>query len=678
MEEQEQKPMVAETTEVESTKSVAETISAEPMAATTVTQEEQAPIAQETEAAPISESTTSTSVADSEVSQAQTAEPLATEETEETPEDDYSERTIPELLSILELVVKDELNEQTRNRVALIQTLFQSQLETIRKRAQDEWAAIADHGTETFELPLREEEQRFHTLYQSYKERKRKHAEEVEAERKENLRKKREIIKKIEELTTREEVKGETFKEFEALREAWNQIGLVPQADKEDLYQSYSHVVRSFYDYLQINRELRDLDFKKNLEAKLRLCEQAEDLLKIPDVREAFQKLQELHSLWKEIGPEMREKRNEIWERFSLASSEINSRHHKFFEDLKVQNEAVLAQQTQLCEQVEAFLKEEYTTLQAWRSVTDKVKELQKEWKALARLPERIGGKVRERFQTACSQIFEGFRAYDRQMRQVGKDNLQKLQDLCAQADAMKESTDWSATTRAMIDLQKQWQAVGFAPRKRRDELWETFRGAMDHFFTNRDQAQSNRNQEEKDNLAAKEAILQELATYEEHKGDVATAVDWLKDLQSRWFAIGHVPFKQKDDIQHRYRELLNAVYNSLGIDRRSEQVNAFKSRLTEMSQSDLPADQWQRERARMRQQIQQLESECALMENNLSFFRSSSSANPLIQQQEQKIASMKEDIELRKSKLKELDKAMRAKAKEEKEAKETAEPKEA
>ena len=168
------------------------------------------------------------------------------------------------------------------------------------------------------------------------------------------------------------------------------------------------------------------------------------------------------------------------------------------------------------------------------------------------------------------------------------------------------------------------------------------------------------------------------MATYEEHKSDVATAVDWLKDLQSRWFAIGHVPFKQKDDIQHRYRELLNAVYNSLGIDRRSEQVNAFKSRLTEMSQSDLPADQWQRERARMRQQIQQLESECALMENNLSFFRSSSSANPLIQQQEQKIASMKEDIELRKSKLKELDKAMRAKAKEEKEAKETAEPKEA
>lgn len=582
----------------------------------------------------------------------------ATEENES--DDDYSELTLPELISNFANVVKDELTEKTRERVTLIQSLFNKKLEDVRQRAHEEWQAIEDHGEETFEAPFRAEEQRFRELMQSYKERRRKHAEAVETERKENLRRKHEIIEKIKALTLRDEVKGETFKEFDALREQWNQIGLVPQADKEDLYMSYNTAVRSFYDYIKINRDLRDLDFKKNLEAKLKLCEQAEDLLKETDIVGAFRKLQELHSLWKEVGPEMPEKREEVWERFSSASAEINARHHKFFENLKEQNEEILAKKTALCDKVEVLLKEERSSLQAWRNATDKVKELQKEWKELGYLPNRVVGKVRERFQAACSQIFEGFRTYDRAMRQEGKDNLQKLQDLCAQAEAMKESTDWSATTRAMIDLQKQWQSVGYAPRKRRDELWEKFRGAMDYFFSHRDEAQSSRNKEEKDNLAAKEAILKELEGYEANKTDAAAGVEWLKELQSRWFGIGHVPFKQKDVIQQRYRDLVNRVYKSLGVDRRMEQVEAFKTRIEEMVQGDGNVSQLQKERARLRQQIQQLESECSLMSNNLSFFRSSSSSNPLIQQQEEKIASMREDIAMRKNKLKEIDKALR------------------
>ena len=582
----------------------------------------------------------------------------ATEENESN--DDYSELTLPELISNFANVVKDELTEKTRERVTLIQSLFNKKLEDVRQRAHEEWQAIEDHGEETFEAPFRAEEQRFRELMQSYKERRRKHAEAVETERKENLRRKHEIIEKIKALTLRDEVKGETFKEFDALREQWNQIGLVPQADKEDLYMSYNTAVRSFYDYIKINRDLRDLDFKKNLEAKLKLCEQAEDLLKETDIVGAFRKLQELHSLWKEVGPEMPEKREEVWERFSSASAEINARHHKFFENLKEQNEEILAKKTALCDKVEELLKEERSSMQAWRNATDKVKELQKEWKELGYLPNRVVGKVRERFQAACSQIFEGFRTYDRAMRQEGKDNLQKLQDLCAQAEAMKESTDWSATTRAMIDLQKQWQSVGYAPRKRRDELWEKFRGAMDYFFSHRDEAQSSRNKEEKDNLAAKEAILKELEGYEANKTDAAAGVEWLKELQSRWFGIGHVPFKQKDVIQQRYRDLVNRVYKSLGVDRRMEQVEAFKTRIEEMVQGDGNESQLQKERARLRQQIQQLESECSLMSNNLSFFRSSSSSNPLIQQQEEKIASMREDIAMRKNKLKEIDKALR------------------
>ena len=582
----------------------------------------------------------------------------ATEENES--DDDYSELTLPELISNFANVVKDELTEKTRERVTLIQSLFNKKLEDVRQRAHEEWQAIEDHGEETFEAPFRAEEQRFRELMQSYKERRRKHAEAVETERKENLRRKHEIIEKIKALTLRDEVKGETFKEFDALREQWNQIGLVPQADKEDLYMSYNTAVRSFYDYIKINRDLRDLDFKKNLEAKLKLCEQAEDLLKETDIVGAFRKLQELHSLWKEVGPEMPEKREEVWERFSSASAEINARHHKFFENLKEQNEEILAKKTALCDKVEELLKEERSSMQAWRNATDKVKELQKEWKELGYLPNRVVGNVRERFQAACSQIFEGFRTYDRAMRQEGKDNLQKLQDLCAQAEAMKESTDWSATTRAMIDLQKQWQSVGYAPRKRRDELWEKFRGAMDYFFSHRDEAQSSRNKEEKDNLAAKEAILKELEGYEANKTDAAAGVEWLKELQSRWFGIGHVPFKQKDVIQQRYRDLVNRVYKSLGVDRRMEQVEAFKTRIEEMVQGDGNESQLQKERARLRQQIQQLESECSLMSNNLSFFRSSSSSNPLIQQQEEKIASMREDIAMRKNKLKEIDKALR------------------
>lgn len=588
--------------------------------------------------------------------------PVAQEEVvdENESDDDYSELTLPELINHFADVVKDELTEKTRERVSLLQSLFNKKLEAVRLQAREAWQAVEDHGDEVYEAPFKAEEQRFRELLQAYKERKRKQAEALEAERKENLRRKHEIIEKIKQLTQRDEVKGETYKEFDALREQWNQIGLVPQADKEDLYMSYNTVVRSFYDYIKINRDLRDLDFKRNLEAKLKICEQAEDLLKETDIINAFRKLQELHSMWKEVGPEMPEKREEIWERFSSATTKINALHHKFFEDLKEQNEAILVKKTELCDKVEALLKEERTTIQTWRNATDKVKELQKEWKDLGYLPNRVVGKVRERFQAACSQIFEGFRTYDRAMRQEGKDNLQKLQDLCAQAEAMKESTDWSATTRAMIDLQKQWQTVGYAPRKRRDELWEKFRGAMDYFFSHRDEAQSSRNKEEKDNLAAKESILKELESYEANKTDVAAGVEWLKELQSRWFTIGHVPYKQKDAIQQRYRDLVNKVYKSLGVDRRMEQVEAFKTRIEEMVQGDGNESQLQRERTRLRQQIQQLESECTLMTNNLSFFRSSSATNPLVRQQEEKIASMREDIAMRKNKLKEIDKALK------------------
>jgi len=268
---------------------------------------------------------------------------------------------------------------------------------------------------------------------------------------------------------------------------------------------------------------------------------------------------------------------------------------------------------------------------------------------------------VRDRFQATCSQVFEGFRAYDRALRQEGKDNLQKLQDLCSQAEAMKESTDWSATTRAMIELQNKWRAVTFVPRKRRDELWEKFRAAMDYFFAHRDEAQAGRNKEEKDNLAAKEAIIHELENYTPNRDELQSGVEFLKELQTRWFNIGHVPFKQKDSILQRYRELLDKAYESLGVERRRIQVENFRSRVEEMAQGEGGDSQLQRERSRLRQQIQQMESECSLMENNLTFFRSSSSTNPLIQQQETKIKQLKEDIQVRKNKLKEIDKALRA-----------------
>lgn len=576
-------------------------------------------------------------------------------------DDDYTQLSLPELLNELAKVVKEELNDRTRDRINLLQSLFNSQLEAFRVKAREEWKAVEDHGDDNYEPPYRAEEQTFRSLIQEYKERKRKHAEQVEAERKENLRLKREVIAKIDELTSRDEVKGDTYKEFEALRAEWNRIGLVPQADKEDLYQSYNHVLRHFYDYLSINRELRDLDYRRNLDAKIKLCEQAEDLLATPDVVDAFRKLQDLHSQWKDIGPEMPEKREEIWQRFASASAKINALHHKFFEDLKEQNEKILVAKVLLLEEVEKLVKEERSTIQAWRAATDKVKELQKQWKELGFLPNRVVGSVRDRFQATCSQVFEGFRAYDRALRQEGKDNLQKLQDLCSQAEAMKESTDWSATTRAMIELQNKWRAVTFVPRKRRDELWEKFRAAMDYFFAHRDEAQAGRNKEEKDNLAAKEAIIHELENYTPNRDELQSGVEFLKELQTRWFNIGHVPFKQKDSILQRYRELLDKAYESLGVERRRIQVENFRSRVEEMAQGEGGDSQLQRERSRLRQQIQQMESECSLMENNLTFFRSSSSTNPLIQQQETKIKQLKEDIQVRKNKLKEIDKALRA-----------------
>ena len=497
--------------------------------------------------------------------------------------------------------------------------------------------------------PFIEIERAFKELYARYKGRRAVYFQNLEKEKQANLDKKQEVIEELKNLLETTEDLNRTFPEFRALQAKWREIGPVPQTSVKDIYETYQHYVEKFYDYVKINNELRDLDFKKNLEAKTVLCERAEALEKSPNVVEAFAQLQKLHEEWKEYGPVAKEFREEIWDRFRAATSRINKMHQAYFESLKVQQKENLIAKTALCEKAEGLADKDIKDSNGWNAVTKEFEEIQKEWRKIGFASKKDNQKIYDRFRAACDKFYNRKRDFYADFKEQMSSNMEKKIALCEQAEAVMDSTDWKKTSDYLISLQKQWKEVGPVSRKKSDQVWARFRAACDHFFDNKEKNFGGVDPQYVDNLKAKQAIIDEIGSYVP-TGDMRADDRAARDFADRWNAVGFVPFKEKEKINDSYRAAMAEKFPDFRIS------GGGRGRAPRQRGGRVETSPARQERERLLQKFRKLESEIATYENNIGFFASSKKADSLVREFQKKIDAAKEELAALEEKIHKLD----------------------
>ena len=435
------------------------------------------------------------------------------------------------------------------------------------------------------------------------------------------------------------------------MQQRWREIGPVPQNKLHDLWETFHLHVENFYNYIKINNELRDLDLRKNFEAKVALCEKAETLILEPSVVKAFKTLQKYHDQWREIGPVPREKKEEIWERFKAATAKINQRQQEHFDSLKNQLKKNLEAKTELCEKAEALIHDSITTPKEWEEKSKQLIDLQQVWKTIGFAPKKENNLVYERFRKACDEFFNQKREYFRNYKEDQLNNMQLKTELCIQAEAMKESNEWKKTTDEYIRIQKKWKEIGPVPRKQSDAIWKRFREACDHFFERKSQFFSHIDEEQDNNLKLKESILDQLRNFEP-KDDSEECFNTLQDIQRRWAEIGFVPIKEKERINQEFRNLINHQFDKLNLDEVNKNLQKFRNKLENWKTSDQFNEKIGQERNKIMLKLKQLENDIVLWENNIGFFAKSKNSDALVRDFTHKIESGKRNIKLLNKKL--------------------------
>ena len=506
---------------------------------------------------------------------------------------------------------------------------------------------------EAYQITPDEDEEVFKAEMSVIKERRQQIFREQEAEKEENLKKKQAIIEKIKAMVTSPEEASKTYQEFKALQQEWREIKAVPAESANELWRNYQLYVEQFYDLLKLNSEARELDFKKNLEAKTRLCEAAEKLADETDVISAFHQLQQLHQEYREIGPVSKELREEIWQRFKAASTVINKRHQQHFEDLRAREEDNLVKKTALCEKVEAINGEENKGSGDWERHTQEIIAIQAEWKTIGFAPQKMNVKIFERFRAACDDFFARKAEYFKTLKDSFKENADKKRALIEKAKALQDSTEWRSTSDKLIALQKEWKTIGVVPKKLGDQLWEEFLGACNKFFEARNAAGAGQRNEEHENLEKKRDVIERLKAVAEEAGEGLQ--EKVQKLVEEYNAIGHVPFKEKDKIYEEYHAVLDKLYKELNVSVAKKRLNKFKDNLKQVAERGEGA--LDNERQRLMRQYDNLKQEIHTYENNLGFLTASSKkGNSLIEEMNRKIQKLKDDMQLVKEKIKAID----------------------
>lgn len=476
---------------------------------------------------------------------------------------------------------------------------------------------------------------------------------EMEAEKETNLKRKLDIIEKIKSMVTSPEEANKSYQEFKALQQEWKEIKNVPAEKANELWRSYQLYVEQFYDLLKLNSEAREYDFKKNLELKTRLCDSAEKLANETDVISAFHQLQKLHQEYREIGPVSKELREEIWARFKAASTVINKRHQQHFEELRAKEEDNLTKKTALCEKVEEIAKKENKGSGDWERHTKEIIDIQAEWKTIGFAPQKMNVKIFERFRAACDDFFGRKAEFFKGMKDAFKENAEKKRALIEKANALKDSTDWKATSDKFIALQKEWKTIGMVPKKLGDQLWEEFLGACNHFFEARNAVNAGHRSEEHANLSKKRDIIEKLKAKATEAGE--NLQEAVQQLVEEYNAVGHVPFKEKDKLYEEYHAVLDKLYKELNISVAKRRLSNFKNTLKQVAERGENA--LDNERARLMRQYEAIKQEVQTYENNLGFLNASSKkGNSLIDEMNRKVQKLKDDMNLVREKIKAID----------------------
>lgn len=477
--------------------------------------------------------------------------------------------------------------------------------------------------------------------------------QQQEAEKQANLEKKLEIINKIKAMATSPEQANKSYPEFKELQQQWKEIKSVPANKASELWRSYQLYVEQFYDLLKLNIEAREYDFKKNLELKTKLCESAEKLADEPDVISAFHQLQELHQQYREIGPVAKDLRESIWARFKAASTVINKRHQQHFEDLRAKEEDNLARKTELCEKAEAIAKEENKGASDWEKHTKEIIALQAEWKTIGFAPQKMNVKIFERFRSTCDDFFGRKAAFFKDLKDSFAANIEKKKALIEKARAMCDSTDWKSTGDKFIALQKEWKTIGGVPKKIGDQLWNDFLEACNKFFAARNAANAGVHNEERANLEKKRSIIEKLRNFTAEGVD--NVQEKVQQLIEEYNSVGHVPYKEKDNVYNDYHAALDKLYKELNISTSRRKLDNFKTNLKNVAKRG--EDALDNERGRLMRRYDQLRQEIQTYENNLGFLTASSKkGNSLVDELKRKVQKLKDDMELVKQKIKAID----------------------
>ncbi len=507
-----------------------------------------------------------------------TAEEAEQLDVEVSVEEKFAGKSKEELLEQFDRMLAEQPVQAIRRDVEALKIAFyrlrRAEVETARR------AFIDGGGSEEEFVPTVDgAEVRLKELFKEYRRRRDEFIANLEAEKEQNYRTKLAIIDELKELVDSDETLNHTFNKFRELQQRWKETGPVPLQQVKDLWETYNLHVENFYNFIKINKELRDLDLKKNYEQKAALCEQAEALVLEPSVIEAFHKLQKLHDAWRETGPVANEFKETLWERFKAASSRINKQHQEHFEALKAEQVKNLELKTELCAAAEELNAQPSTTRKEWNKASERLLEIQKTWKTIGFAPKKDNNRIYERFRAACDKFFEAKRAFYAGVKTEMEHNLQLKVELCEQAEALSESEDWKATTEELIALQARWKEIGAVSRRHSDVVWKRFRVACDKFFERKASHFSGVDSQYEENLQKKLALLDEMAA-----ADVAAGgFEVIREFQRRWGEIGFVPIKQKDAIQKRYKAVVDAMFDTLRGSERDRSMNRFRDKVSSL-----------------------------------------------------------------------------------------------
>ena len=542
------------------------------------------------------------------------------EETVTDTVEDLSDKTLSELSDIF-VSIRNGADSMMRSKEAeAVKSAFYKLLSKIK----------SENGEENpLNNPFEAVEQNFKAMYADYKKERADFNRRQEEEREANLVKKQAIIDELKTLVEGQEDVSAQFPAFRELQNRWREAGPVPVKSFRDINDTYQYYVEKFYDMVKINRDLRDLDFRKNLEAKEALCEAAEKLAENENVVNAFHELQKLHEQWKEFGPVAKEKREDIWNRFKAATAVINKRYQAHFEGLKEQQEENLAKKKVLCEKLEEIAGREIANASEWTTLSKEIEALQAEWRTIGFATKKENQKIYDRFRAACDKFFERKRDYYTSIKDNMNENLEKKQAIIEQAEALKSSTEWKKATDQFISLQKQWKEIGAVPRKKSEQLWKRFRAACDEFFANRD-ANAKPENDYYGNLKAKKRLIEEVRAYELSQDETVNA-EQMRSFNERWQAIGHVPFKEKDTVIAEFKEAMQEKFPLFSSRQRGGQT---RQPAAPKSPKDVLIAKYNA-----------LQQDITTYENNIGFFAASKNSAPLIQQMQQKIDDAKEEL---------------------------------